>query len=510
MFWYRCLVTVSAVCLQLIFRKLADVKREKELAEKRKNDPPLELSQDHPVRKLISRFRKISDKTSQNNLDVEKAEQKPNNVSPNERPSSGSGARVIKVSESNNANLQVQNNQTKAVSKWGKLLSGTGGGGGTATTVTNALGTAGNATTPSTPNITQNATGAAPAVPKPKPALSKWGKLMGKKQETIEEKSEEEEAAREDKSNLKREVSIKSAFQKKPAEPLAAASSDEAPVTQRDVVFSVAGSSNFSATEQQLIASLYDIKLEIKEEIEALNQKMNKIDLQIGDILKMFSPQSSPFSSQTHSSLSSQGHSSSDSGSCNSSTCSNSIGVSPRGSLPSSPHHHHHHHHHRLPHQDSLPQSSSVDSGSRPGTPSQGAGRKTSPPSKVSGAVTPSVGAVSKPGLPRKPMLEQIRTMSHSQIGHRTPRGSMDGDRSTPTEQPPMPATSSPERTSGSAGSSGGESSSSTVSRRNSKRKKAMGRKRVAPSDTDEALGGVQPARDDDTIHVKDRDLDIL
>ena len=50
------------VLFQMIFRKLADVRRERELAERRKNDPPLsELSSDHPVRKLISRFRKISD-----------------------------------------------------------------------------------------------------------------------------------------------------------------------------------------------------------------------------------------------------------------------------------------------------------------------------------------------------------------------------------------------------------------------------------------------------------------
>ncbi|CAL1530410.1 unnamed protein product, partial [Lymnaea stagnalis] len=43
---------------RLIFRKVADVKKERELAEKRKNDPPLDLANDHPVRKLISRFRK--------------------------------------------------------------------------------------------------------------------------------------------------------------------------------------------------------------------------------------------------------------------------------------------------------------------------------------------------------------------------------------------------------------------------------------------------------------------
>lgn len=45
---------------QLVFRKVIDVIREKELAERNKNEPPMELADDHPVRRLISRFRKMS------------------------------------------------------------------------------------------------------------------------------------------------------------------------------------------------------------------------------------------------------------------------------------------------------------------------------------------------------------------------------------------------------------------------------------------------------------------
>lgn len=43
---------------RLIFRKVADVKREKELAEKRKNEPQLPQNQDHLVRKIFSKFRR--------------------------------------------------------------------------------------------------------------------------------------------------------------------------------------------------------------------------------------------------------------------------------------------------------------------------------------------------------------------------------------------------------------------------------------------------------------------
>lgn len=46
--------------LQVVFRKIADVLREKELAERDRYDNPLEFSTDHPVRRLISRFRKLS------------------------------------------------------------------------------------------------------------------------------------------------------------------------------------------------------------------------------------------------------------------------------------------------------------------------------------------------------------------------------------------------------------------------------------------------------------------
>jgi len=42
---------------RLIFRKVADVKREKELAERRKNEPQLPQNQDHLVRKIFSKFR---------------------------------------------------------------------------------------------------------------------------------------------------------------------------------------------------------------------------------------------------------------------------------------------------------------------------------------------------------------------------------------------------------------------------------------------------------------------
>ncbi|XP_043283700.1 potassium voltage-gated channel protein eag isoform X2 [Venturia canescens] len=46
---------------RLIFRKVADVRREKELAERRKNEPQLDQQQDHIVRKIFSRSLRLDD-----------------------------------------------------------------------------------------------------------------------------------------------------------------------------------------------------------------------------------------------------------------------------------------------------------------------------------------------------------------------------------------------------------------------------------------------------------------
>lgn len=51
----RCVSNKIEFCAQLIFRKVADVRREKELAERRKNEPQLDQAQDHLVRKIFSR-----------------------------------------------------------------------------------------------------------------------------------------------------------------------------------------------------------------------------------------------------------------------------------------------------------------------------------------------------------------------------------------------------------------------------------------------------------------------
>lgn len=55
------LLTHRNLAPQIIFRKVADLKHEQELDEMQQNQPQQEFSQDHIVRRLISKFRKPSD-----------------------------------------------------------------------------------------------------------------------------------------------------------------------------------------------------------------------------------------------------------------------------------------------------------------------------------------------------------------------------------------------------------------------------------------------------------------
>ena len=398
----------------MIFRKVADVKREKELAEKRKNDPPLDLAADHPVRKLISRFRKISDNKLQV-ADLEKGDTKIDIVRP--RPPANGKAHIINIDENPHPN------QTSSMSKWGKFLAGA-------------------AQTPGGPP--GGGLGGNPAHPRPAKPMSKFSKLLASKQDTIEEKPEEEEKI---KPSSRNRVDFSDSGHDNISH-----QSDGA-LTQRDVVFSVGSHHNngaISAAEQQLINSLYDIKLEIKEEIDVLNQKMNKIDYQINEIFKMFSPASSPYSSHTPSFSSRGAGGNSSVGSSTSSTASNSMVTSPKSSVPSSPHRH------AL---ENMP-ATSIDS-SRTGTP---------PSRKGSAGSGSSIG-----------------NGSGSQ-------GSGGSRKSSPIEQ------------------SASETSSRKSSKKS--RKSSPGsRSKVAPFNDDTAtqvVGGITPAEDDDNVPMKDRDLDIL
>ncbi|KAH9488045.1 hypothetical protein Btru_065500 [Bulinus truncatus] len=345
---------------RLIFRKVADVKKEKELAEKRKNDPPLDLATDHPVRKLISRFRKISDSKHDlkhsNSLDMERGGSATSSIgggetSQLERPPSAT--RLITVSENPD---QGSNKPAPRFgggsSRWSKFLPGSSSvadqtaekksDGGEKAIPLNDL----------SPKVETRAGGEAPKI-STKP-MAKWGRLLGKAQEPIEESPEEEMRL-----NLKKmdtqgaggksknvDLSGDVGSQVEPIHPSIhsnlnintinnltreTASNSSNGTNQSGGHTSSLPTGGLSAAEQHMLTSLYDLRLEIKEEIDGLRQKMNRIDEHITEILRYFSPASTPSSGSIYPS--------SKFNSPLNMTNSNSEEHSPKTSLSSSPRH---------------------------------------------------------------------------------------------------------------------------------------------------------------------------
>ncbi|XP_070180487.1 voltage-gated delayed rectifier potassium channel KCNH1-like [Littorina saxatilis] len=283
---------------RLIFRKVADVKKEKELAEKRKNDPPLELANDHPVRKLISRFRKVSDTKSHPATDVEKVGNVTSGAGSNHSDAADKAhkmTRVINVSENN---VKMPKLGGGGGVKWTKFL----GGGNTGGTSTADVTPDSNHMTPDTNqnNIGMNDLSGkhleAKAKEAPKVTVkpqSKWGRMFAKPQEPIQESPEDDV-----RNNLKKTDSTDSGILRSNnrLDQIGGEPQERAPVN-RDSVGSLGGP--LSAAEQHMLTSLYDIRLEIKEEMDNLGQKINRIDGSISEILRFFTPSSTPCSSSS-------------------------------------------------------------------------------------------------------------------------------------------------------------------------------------------------------------------
>lgn len=293
------------------------MKKEKELAEKRKNDPPLELSNDHPVRKLISRFRKMGDGKGGSVSDLEKGG--PKLFSSGDRPSSGS-TKVINVSES-----PAVNSFTKiggGGSKWGKILAGNGDA------------KSNNTTAYKLPETSAQEDALKKINEKPDQShensrsiirnVAKLNRVLENQPPSIDETPELEQ-----KNNLKKTESLDSGILKSNKTLDQISNSSDGSQCSRHH-----NGGALSAAEQQMLTSLYDIKLEFKEEMEIMHQKMNRIDEQVSEILRMFSPTASQCSSQTTSCACPHGCSKFTSPQ---NTTTNSVEHSPKTSTTSSP-----------------------------------------------------------------------------------------------------------------------------------------------------------------------------
>ncbi|XP_055691970.1 potassium voltage-gated channel protein eag isoform X3 [Lutzomyia longipalpis] len=117
---------------RLIFRKVADVKREKELAERRKNEPQLATNQDHLVRKIFSKFRRTPQATSGSKdgnttqSDAEKGDAEPDRGKLPAKLTLTDDSRVLTAVPSPSPSPSPSSGPPSArgtrASKWGRLL----------------------------------------------------------------------------------------------------------------------------------------------------------------------------------------------------------------------------------------------------------------------------------------------------------------------------------------------------------------------------------------------------
>lgn len=114
---------------RLIFRKVADVRREKELAERRKNEPQLDQNQDHLVRKIFSKFRRDRAQhppstIQQPSSDAERGETDSDNKTLVRVMSTTKLSSVAEKDDNSSGSVttKVTRPSTARPSKWGRLL----------------------------------------------------------------------------------------------------------------------------------------------------------------------------------------------------------------------------------------------------------------------------------------------------------------------------------------------------------------------------------------------------
>lgn len=319
---------------QLIFRKVADVRREKELAEKRKNEPLQEISQDHLVRKLFSRFRKSSESKqgAPTNLvsasetstaaEMERLEQGNGDSADqmhgqlNEKPKNGTKVTLVSevgggdktsksrtkgsrwaaalgdnkenVDSNDNIGIQHQARSTESIESYKS-------GGGDSPAKTTPVTSGGGMTTA------------------PKSMMSRWGRLMGR-HDTIEEVIEPDAIGGLRVEMDHRPLSISdtsSGEESKGGGGGVGSRSDGSPKATPPV----------SVMDcQQILANLLDFKMELKQEIQHLHSKVHKIEDNIAEMVARLTQASV---AATHGSGSKR----------------------TSGGGPGYHHHHHHHHH---------------------------------------------------------------------------------------------------------------------------------------------------------------------
>ncbi|XP_028738675.1 potassium voltage-gated channel subfamily H member 1 isoform X2 [Peromyscus leucopus] len=265
---------------RIVFRKISDVKREEEERMKRKNEAPLILPPDHPVRRLFQRFRQQKEARlaaergvrDLEDLDVEKGNALTDHTSANH---SLVKASVVTVRESPATPVSFQAASTSTVSDHAKLHA------------------------PGSECLGPKAGGGDCAKRKGwarfKDACGKgedWNKVS--KAESMETLPERTKASGE--ATLKKTDSCDSGITKSD---LRLDNVGEARSPQdRSPILAEVKHSFYPIPEQTLQATVLEVKHELKEDIKALNAKMTAIEKQLSEILRILMSRGSAQSPQ--------------------------------------------------------------------------------------------------------------------------------------------------------------------------------------------------------------------
>ncbi|ERE72658.1 potassium voltage-gated channel subfamily H member 1 [Cricetulus griseus] len=254
---------------RIVFRKISDVKREEEERMKRKNEAPLILPPDHPVRRLFQRFRQQKEARlaaerggrDLDDLDVEKGNALTDHTSANH---SLVKASVVTVRESPATPVSFQAASTSTVSDHARLHA------------------------PGSECLGPKAGGGDCAKRKGwarfRDACGKgedWNKVS--KAESMETLPERTKASGE--ATLKKTDSCDSGITKSD---LRLDNVGEARSPQdRSPILAEVKHSFYPIPEQTLQATVLEVKHELKEDIKALNAKMTAIEKQLSEILRI-------------------------------------------------------------------------------------------------------------------------------------------------------------------------------------------------------------------------------
>ncbi|NXN43901.1 KCNH1 protein, partial [Rhinoptilus africanus] len=262
---------------RIVFRKISDVKREEEERMKRKNEAPLILPPDHPVRRLFQRFRQQKEARlaaergrDPDDLDVEKG----NILGEHSSARSVVKASVVTVRESPATPVSYQSASTSGASDQAKLQA------------------------PTSDYTGCKVSGDYPrrkGWAKFKDACGKgedWNKVS--KAESMETLPERTKASGE--ATLKKTDSCDSGITKSDLR-LDNVGETRSP-QDRSPVLTEVKHSFYPIPEQTLQATMLEVKHELKEDIKALNTKMTNIEKQLTEILRILTSRRSSQSPQ--------------------------------------------------------------------------------------------------------------------------------------------------------------------------------------------------------------------